>query len=288
MPFYMDRHYVEGATAHAVAVAHTATLASQDRYRVRFLTYWFDDVRSTAFCLVDSPDKETVRQAHYEWHGIVLHEIIEVDPAVVEAFLGRVADPTPADPLHLENAIDAAFRAIMFTDLKDSTLMTSTLGDARALHLLHVSNVLTRNALRTYRGREIKHTGDGVMASFASVSDAVTCAVSGAGGGRRAQPPVAEGRGNSPHRTARRRTDRGRRRPVRHRRATRRPALRRCRAQRDSGFRDDPEHIPWAGAAIPGSGNHRVEGLREWCSRVLHPVGPAEGFRMIPSGLGGR
>jgi class 3 adenylate cyclase len=65
-----------------------------------------------------------------------------------------------------------------FTDLKDSTLMTSTLGDARALHLLHVSNVLTRNALRTYRGREIKHTGDGVMASFASVSDAVTCAVS--------------------------------------------------------------------------------------------------------------
>jgi class 3 adenylate cyclase len=92
--------------------------------------------------------------------------------------LGRVADPTSADPLHLENAIDAAFRAIMFTDLKDSTLMTSTLGDARALHLLHVSNVLTRNALRTYRGREIKHTGDGVMASFASVSDAVTCAVS--------------------------------------------------------------------------------------------------------------
>ena len=92
MPFYMDRHYVEGATAHAVAVAHTATLAGQDKYRVRFLTYWFDDVRSTAFCLVDSPDKETVRQAHYEWHGLVLHEIIEVDPAVVEAFLGRVAD----------------------------------------------------------------------------------------------------------------------------------------------------------------------------------------------------
>lgn len=87
MPFYMDRHYVEGATAHAVAVAHTATLAGQDRYRVRFMTYWFDEVRSTAFCLVDSPDKETVRQAHYEWHGIVLHEIIEVDPAVVEAFL---------------------------------------------------------------------------------------------------------------------------------------------------------------------------------------------------------
>ncbi len=38
MPIYMDRHYVEGATAHAVAVAHSAELAGQDRYRVRFLT----------------------------------------------------------------------------------------------------------------------------------------------------------------------------------------------------------------------------------------------------------
>jgi class 3 adenylate cyclase len=178
MPIYMDRHYVEGATAHAVAIAHTADLAVQDTYGVTFLTYWFDEVRSTAFCLVDSPDRETIRRAHQEWHGLVTHEIIEVDPAVVEAFLGRVADPIPAEPLHLEKSIDAAFRVIMFTDLKDSTLMTSTLGDARALHLLHVSNVLTRSAVRTHEGREVKHTGDGIMASFPSVPDAVTCAVS--------------------------------------------------------------------------------------------------------------
>lgn len=178
MPIYMDRHYIEGATAHAVAIAHNADLAVQDRYRVRFMTYWFDEVRSTAFCLVNSPDTETIRQAHHELHGLVTHEIIEVDPAVVEAFLGRVADPVPADPRHLEQAIDAAFRAIMFTDLKDSTLMTSVLGDARALHLLHVSNVLTRQVMRTYGGREIKHTGDGIMASFSSVPDAVSCAMS--------------------------------------------------------------------------------------------------------------
>jgi class 3 adenylate cyclase len=45
------------------------------------------------------------------------------------------------------------------------------------LHLLHIHNALTRNALRDYRGREVKHTGDGIMASFASVSDAVECAI---------------------------------------------------------------------------------------------------------------
>lgn len=151
MPIYMDRHYIQGATAHAIAIAHTSDLAIQDRYRVRFLTYWFDEVRSTAFCLVDSPDRDTIRRAHRESHGLVPNEIIEVDPTVVEAFLGRVADPIPADPRHLETAIDAAFRAIMFTDLKDSTLITSTQGDTRGLHLVHVSNVITRSSIRTYR-----------------------------------------------------------------------------------------------------------------------------------------
>jgi class 3 adenylate cyclase len=95
---------------------------------------------------------------------------------VVEAFLGRVKDPTPVD-LSGELPIDSAFRAIMFTDLKDSTLMTTMFGDTRALHLLHIHNALIRNALREYSGTEVKHTGDGIMASFANVEDAVNCAI---------------------------------------------------------------------------------------------------------------
>jgi len=180
MPLYMDRHYIEGATRHAVAHAHQLDLAVQEKYHLKFLTYWFDDARCSAFCLIESPDKETIQQAHNEAHGLVPHEIIEVNPAVVEAFLGRVRDPTPVGtPAGKmgEAPIDAAFRVVMFTDLKDSTLMTSTLGDSKALHLLRIHNALTRNALGTHHGREVKHTGDGVMASFASASDSVACAI---------------------------------------------------------------------------------------------------------------
>lgn len=177
MPIYMDRHFIEGATKHAVGNAHNADLAIQEKYRVRFLTYWFDEERSTAFCLVEAPNEAAIRQVHNEAHGLVPHEILVVDPVVVEAFLGRVKDPTPAGSRPLADAIDAAFRVIMFTDLKDSTLMTSTLGDTKGLHLLHVNNVLTRNALRAHHGREVKHTGDGIMAVFASVADAVNCAI---------------------------------------------------------------------------------------------------------------
>jgi class 3 adenylate cyclase len=178
MPLYMDRHYVEGATRRAVAHAHEMDLKVQEKYGVVFHTYWFDEARSTSFCLIDSPDKKTLQAAHNEAHGLVSHEILEVDPSIVEAFLGRVKDPTPVDtsqsPAEL---IEGALRAIMFTDLEGSTLMTSTLGDAKALHLLHVHNALTRNALREKGGHEVKHTGDGIMASFADIAQSVECAV---------------------------------------------------------------------------------------------------------------
>src|SRR5687768_15088313 len=179
MPIYMDRHYVIGATRHALANAHEKDLEKQGQYGVHFLTYWFDETRCTAFCLVDAPDIESIKRTHDEAHGDVPHEIIEVDPAVVEAFLGRVNDPPPPKTaLAAGPQIDSAFRAVMFTDLEDSTAMTVRLGDAQALHLLHIHNALTRNALRDHGGREVKHLGDGIMASFASIREAVDCAIS--------------------------------------------------------------------------------------------------------------
>ena len=179
MPVYMDRHYIEGATRHAIADAHQKDLALQDKYHVKFLTYWFDETRSTAFCLIEAPNRETIERAHNEAHGSVPNEVLEVDPAVVDAFLGRIKDPpsrsSPGKPEEI--SVDSGFRAIMFTDLKDSTLMTTLYGDAKALHLLHVHNALTRNSLNAHRGREVKHTGDGIMASFASAPDGVECAI---------------------------------------------------------------------------------------------------------------
>ncbi|MBI5651865.1 MAG: DUF4242 domain-containing protein [Chloroflexi bacterium] len=173
MPIYMDRHYVVGITRHAIANAHEKDLAVQGKYGIRFLTYWMDEERSTGFCLVDSPNREMIKKAHDEAHGQVPSEIIEVDPVTVEAFLGRIRDPAPAAHPAL---FDSAFRAIMVTDLKDSTAMITQLGETLALHLLRVHNALTRNALRDYDGREVKHTGDGIMASFASVANSIECA----------------------------------------------------------------------------------------------------------------
>jgi len=156
MAVYMDRHYIEGATQHAVADAHHKDLALQDKYNIKFLTYWFDEARCTAFCLIEAPNRNTIEQAHNEAHGSVPNEVLEVDPGVVDAFLGRIKDPPQIDPSAGRSAdtpMDAGFRVIMFTDLKDSTLMTTLYGDTKALHLLHIHNSLTRTRRFVRQGR---------------------------------------------------------------------------------------------------------------------------------------
>ena len=55
--------------------------------------------------------------------------------------------------------------------------MISEFGDERSMDLLRIHNALTRDALRAHLGREIKHTGDGFMASFTSAVKAVECAI---------------------------------------------------------------------------------------------------------------
>ena len=66
---------------------------------------------------------------------------------------------------------------IMFTDMVSSTHMTQVLGDHLAQQLIHLHNSIVREALRTCGGTEVKHTGDGIMASFLWASNAIDAAI---------------------------------------------------------------------------------------------------------------
>lgn len=175
MPIFLDRHDLKGLTAADIAEAHRKDLEVQGHYGVRFLTYWFDDTRGTAFCLIDAPDIQTAMRVHDEAHGEIARDVIEVDLSAVEAFLGRISDPTPTGQ-DAETAIGPAMRIIMFTDIVDSTGMTARLGDVRAVEMVRAHDALVRRALQHKGGREIKHTGDGIMVSFDDAEAGVECA----------------------------------------------------------------------------------------------------------------
>lgn len=70
-----------------------------------------------------------------------------------------------------------AIRVVMFTDIVGSTALVGQLGDQRFHELLKTHNIVIREALNRYAGTEVKHTGDGILASFASVSRALECAM---------------------------------------------------------------------------------------------------------------
>jgi len=160
----MDRHEFAQITAEDIAAAHLKDLETQGRFGVQFLTYWFDEVRQHAFCLASGPDRVAVESAHGASHGLVPTEVIEVDEAALYRVMGGIVNHQPGEPY-----VETAFRTILFTDIERSTSLTQQLGDARGMAIIRLHDQIVEAALAKYGGSEVKHTGDGVMASFVSV-----------------------------------------------------------------------------------------------------------------------
>ncbi len=74
--------------------------------------------------------------------------------------------------------VDRVLTTIMFTDIVGSTERAASLGDQRWRSLLDAHDRAVREQLRGYRGREIKTTGDGFVASFDGPARAIRCAQS--------------------------------------------------------------------------------------------------------------
>ena len=178
MPIYMDVHGDLGdVTEEDIKNAHERDLALQDKYGVQFLTFWFNSPDGQAFCLVDAPSKEAAIAVHKESHGLVPHNMVEVDRPSVSHFMGDWEKSSPSIARHEDAQLDTGLRAIMFTDLVGSTQISSRDGDATSLALLGHHDRIVREALSSHGGREVKHTGDGIFASFSHVSAAVACAL---------------------------------------------------------------------------------------------------------------
>ena len=181
MPLYMDIHNLDdGTTPEDVAKAHAKDMKVQEKYGVKYSKYWVNESGKKVFCLAHAPNAEAAEQVHREAHGMMPEKIIEVEPDVAEVFLGGTETNAAGAvilPSGGSDARDPGIRTIMFTDVVNSTTLTQSLGDEAALAILGVHDTIVRDALSDLGGREIKHTGDGIMASFVSVAAAVRCAI---------------------------------------------------------------------------------------------------------------
>ncbi len=97
----------------------------------------------------------------------------EAAAQAIDEFLGEGEADAESEGLSAD-----IVHTILFTDVEGSTALTERLGDARARELLREHESITREALKSHGGSEVKTMGDGFMASFSSATKALACAIS--------------------------------------------------------------------------------------------------------------
>jgi len=101
-------------------------------------------------------------QDHLPWVG-------DCDAVVEEAREFLTGVRVAAEP-------DRVLATVMFTDVVGSTERAASLGDRRWRDLLDAHDVVVRRQLDAFRGREVKTTGDGFLATFDGPARAIRSA----------------------------------------------------------------------------------------------------------------
>jgi class 3 adenylate cyclase len=99
---------------------------------------------------------------HMPWVG----DVTAITGEVEEFLTGQRHEP-PADRV---------LATVLFTDIVDSTRRAVELGDRRWRELLEQHDQITCAEVARFKGRVVKHTGDGFLATFDGPTRAVRCA----------------------------------------------------------------------------------------------------------------
>ena len=179
MPTYIDIHELpDGVTAADLAKGHDLDIKVQAKYGVEYLKYWLNLKNGKGFCMCTAPNAEAAAAVHLEAHGMVASKITEVTPEVADAFMGASEiDDGGAVRAPGSGELDSGTRTVLFTDIVGSTNMTQRVGDDAAMEMVETHDRIVRDALASLSGREVKHTGDGMMAAFFSAASGIRCGI---------------------------------------------------------------------------------------------------------------
>ena len=115
--------------------------------------------RATAALIPGAAVHVLPADARFLWHSSHMDEI--------RGFLGVEQPPRQADRI---------LSTVLFTDIVGSTAKAVELGDARWTNLLAEHHQAAQEEVARYRGRLVKTTGDGILATFDGPARAVRCA----------------------------------------------------------------------------------------------------------------
>jgi adenylate cyclase len=102
--------------------------------------------------------------------GALLGNPPQTPPPPINEILARWSDPGQrgAEPQQM---------TFLLTDIVGSTALTSQIGNAGAQRVVRAHNTIVRAAAKAFRGREVKHTGDGMLLIFPDSTSGARAAV---------------------------------------------------------------------------------------------------------------
>jgi class 3 adenylate cyclase len=135
---------------------HHLQLMLQGRFHVEM-----DDGETAEF---GPGDVMNVPPGHDVW-------VVGDEPVVVVDVLGNIA------ALGVPGEHERLVTTLLVSDIVDSTLTATRLGDAAWRQVLAEHNRLVRASIDRFRGREVNTTGDGFLATFGSAVGAIRSAI---------------------------------------------------------------------------------------------------------------
>jgi class 3 adenylate cyclase len=126
----------------------------------------FLDVRHSRYMAENIPGARLV-----EFEGVDDHLFSMGDP---DALLGEIEEFLTGR--RHEREPDRMLATVLFTDICRSTERAAEMGDSAWRTLLTRHDELVRRELARHRGREVKHTGDGFLATFDGPARGLRCA----------------------------------------------------------------------------------------------------------------
>ncbi len=100
----------------------------------------------------------------------------------IDAIVGDIEEFVTGRRELVVDEVERVLATVLFTDIVDSTRQAVSLGDSNWHRLLDEHDKLARRTVEQHRGRLIKMTGDGILATFDGPGRAIKCALALAGG----------------------------------------------------------------------------------------------------------
>lgn len=168
MPLFMDFHKIDpdAVTEADMYRAHLKDIAVQNKHGLIYKKYYLNLHHKTAFCLMESPNKEACVESHKEAHGVGACNVIEVSREhEFIPYLGEGSQNEQDLALTLSGDIDSGFRTIMLVDFLELTKCPS-----------FITAKIT-DYIKMHNGSVVKVPSEKLMASFIDAYDAVACSI---------------------------------------------------------------------------------------------------------------